>query len=92
LADLDAQGRARFTKREKRIWDAAYAAAFVTEFNAHLVAGFETAVRTTTAERAAHIADQAVREFRRWRLQETSELGDSFWTVEPPWQPRGARG
>jgi len=69
-----------------RIWESAYAAAFVAEFEGMLRHStehpyrhsggterelpFDTAMRTTTAERACTIADAAVREYERWRLQE----------------------
>lgn len=93
MADLDPEGRARFNERERAVWDAAYAAAFVADFHKSIaLSGFDAALRVTTAERPAHVADAAVRELRRWRLQEDHRVGDGFWTAEPPWQPRGQRG
>lgn len=69
-------------KSELRIWEAAYAQAFVADFQrtcdvaTRLPPGdmvempFDTAMRVTGAERAMDIADAAVREYRQWRDEE----------------------
>lgn len=65
---------------EHRIWEAAYAAAFVADWQeTESLADqrphpredpFDTAKRVTTAERAMDIADHAVLEYVRWNREE----------------------
>lgn len=51
--------------REQRIWDAAYAAAFVQEYANHAAA--YSRVDAITARTAAAVADLAVLRLRQWR-------------------------
>lgn len=56
---------------ETRIWEAAYAAAYVDNFNKNReYVSFDSAVDCTFAEEAWYIADEAVRKFREWKKQE----------------------
>ena len=82
----------RFTQRAQRIWDAAYAAAYVADFFLFLeISDYDRAIKTTTGERASYVADQAVRELRRWKQQESAEMGVAFqnYGVEDHGEPFG---
>lgn len=59
----------KFTDRECRIWDAAYAAAFARGFNQYFgnLADFQNASGRINAEYAADIADLAVMRLREWQ-------------------------
>lgn len=73
-------------EEERAVWRAAYAAAFVDDFNnmargdhrAHGV-GFDRAVESTSAERAITVADLAVCKLRDWRLSEAPDAGRKLW-------------
>lgn len=83
---------ADFTEREQRIWDAAYAAAYVADFFLFLeISDYDRAIKSTTSERASYVADQAVRELRRWRTQESPQMGLRFqpYGVEDAGEPFG---
>lgn len=71
---------AEFTDREKRIWDAAFAAAYAADVHAFIEIGadLERALKATNAEKATYIADQAVRELRRWRMNDSHQAGERF--------------
>ena len=79
--------------QERRIWSAAYGAAFVSGYQRtrdfaetipaaqrHGELPSDMAERLTTAEWPGHMADLAVRRYREWREQEKPTLGTS---VEP---------
>lgn len=66
------------TAREQRVWDAAYAAAFAAQVElACRLAGinFDLVIEQITAERAAHIADLAVKRLREWQREEDPRCG-----------------
>jgi hypothetical protein len=64
------------TKEEKKIWDSVYGSAVVDQVRAMRKAGapLERAMIGTT-EAAIGVADEAVRELRRWRTQENLNAG-----------------
>ena len=78
---------------EERVWEAAYGAAFASEFLANRAyfasnrarlaepsrrSSWDAAEALATAEAAGDIADMAVRELRRWRKEENQKLGHSI--------------
>ena len=70
------------TEDERAIWNAAYAAALVADFEVFCRAqafggGFDRAKEIATAERAIEVANHAVRELRRWRRHEDPDAGVS---------------
>jgi hypothetical protein len=60
---------------EQRIWEAAYAAAFVEDFRTthNHTGSFDRAVAHTSAETAMTLADLAVVRYRSWRDEECKE-------------------
>lgn len=65
---------------EKRIWDAAYATAFITDFRAFQErVGTVRALEVTSADTAAELADEAVRRLRELRKEEDPDIG---WDVD----------
>ena len=68
----------RMTDREKAIWDAAYAAAFMLDFfELKRVAGWDRAEEVVSAEAATAAADLAIRRLREWRRDENPGAGET---------------
>jgi hypothetical protein len=66
----------RFTSEEKAIWNAAYAAAFVAEFNKmREVSNWDRADALVSAEAPITLADTAVERLREWRSDEDATAG-----------------
>lgn len=68
----------RLTQSERRIWEAAYAAAFVREFYDELrlrhqtnSGGFDETIAAGHTEAAQTVADHVIHELRQWRAEET---------------------
>lgn len=71
--------------RERGVWDAAYAAAWVSDFrkrehvcamSAEVAADyFDRPLSNTTAEEAITLADAAVEKLRYWRANENPKAG-----------------
>lgn len=68
------------TDDERAIWRAAYAAAFVADFdrNGGEEDFFDRAAKATNAERAIALADLAVERLREWRRDEKPLAGVEF--------------
>lgn len=70
--------------REQRIWDAAYAAAFVADFRAEAKQfGLDSAYMETDAEVAGDVADLAVIRLRQWNRTELRPFGSQVQTKWP---------
>lgn len=84
------------TDEERAIWQVAYAAAFVAEFErsyalyeeARSKSPFDSAATSISAERAITVAELAVFRLREWREQENEDAGrllpdlDQYWRAK----------
>lgn len=81
-----------FTEDERAIWRAAYAAAFVSDFERMYTdvpirkGPFDTAARCTTAERAITVADLAIHRLRQWRHDERALAGVQLDKLPKEWE------
>lgn len=81
------------TDEERKIWRAAYAAAFVADFErlhsygvqCGLSDAFDRSASSTTAERAITIADLAVARLREWRIDENPSAGTALEPHPKEW-------
>lgn len=79
---------AQMTEEERKVWRAAYAAAFMVLFHeselgareARVRTPFDRAVDLATAEAPIVLADLAVIRLREWRRDERSMAG---WEIDP---------
>ncbi len=72
------KARVPMSPRNIEVWQTAYAAAFVSDFESSYNAtgcDFDRAKVCTTAERAVTIADHAVAELERWRGEDDHLAG-----------------
>lgn len=65
------------TLEEKELWQKAYVAAFVAEFNRNfrLRHDFDEAMKNTSAEWAAYVANGAIIKLNEWRDTEDDLVG-----------------
>lgn len=91
------------TEEERAIWRAAYAVAFVNDFEASVqhwqerreerAAGpraptpYDRAMQNITAEGAIGVADAAVRRLRQWREREEPLAGAELGSWPKEWEP-----
>ena len=79
----------RMNNREQRIWDAAYAEAFIREFADTRARGtFDRAVELSSAEAAIIAADLVVIRLREWKVRENQDAGiylSDFYADKEVW-------